>query len=145
MRCRFPPSPRLRARHAIAALALFCGIAASLSAASAEGPSIAPAITPSITIRRPQPEETLHDNTGAVPVAVALRGVTLAAGSRLRVLIDGKAHGADQGVLEFTLNEVERGEHVLQVQLIDARDALLAVSPAVTFYLWQASVLFPNR
>ena len=145
MRYRFPPSPRLWMRRVLAALMLVCGIAVSQSAASAEGPSIAPPLTPAITISRPQAGETIHDNTGAVPVAVALRDVMVAAGSRLRVLLDGKAHGADQRTLEFKLHEVERGEHTLQVQLIGAKDALLAASPAVTFYVWQASVLFPSR
>jgi hypothetical protein len=59
--------------------------------------------------------------------------------------MDGKPYGADHHTLEFTLEGVERGEHSLQVQLIDAKDALVSASPSVTFHLWQASVLFPKR
>lgn len=114
---------------------LICGIAMSQSAASAVGPPL----TPSIIVSRPQPGETIHDNRGAVPVAVALRGVTLAAGNRPPVLMGGKAHGADQRTLEFTLEAVERGEHALQVQLLDAKGALIAASPAVTFYVFSAA------
>ena len=125
----------------VAALVFSCGMLESQPAASAEGPSI--------VISRPQHDETLHDNTGAVVVTVALQGVTFAAGSRLRVLLDGKPHGADRRAreltLEFTLKGVERGSHSLQVQLIDARDALIATSPTVTFHLWQASTLLPPR
>jgi hypothetical protein len=72
-------------------------------------------------------------------------GSKIAAGHRLRVLLDGKAFGAEQRTPDFVLQGVERGEHSLQIQLVDAGDAVVATSSAVTFYLWQASSLFPGR
>lgn len=98
-----------------------------------------------IMISRPQHGETIHDNTGAVPVAVALHGATLGADKRLRVLIDGNPYVADQRALEFTLKGIERGEHHLQVQLLDDAGRVLATSLTSTFQVWQASSLFPGR
>jgi hypothetical protein len=120
-----------------------CGMLMPLSAAIAQAPSVA--------ISSPRHEETLHDNTGTVAVAVSLQGETLAAGRQLRVLLDGNPmpnpipHGGSRHTLEFTLNDVERGTHTLQVQLLDARDALIAESPVVTFHMWQASKFLPPR
>lgn len=121
-------------------------LVAGLFACSMLGPqAAASAEEVSIRITRPQPDETLHDNTGAVPVAVTLHGLGLAATTSLRVLFNGNPHGADRRVLEFTLENVARGTHALRVQLIGVRDTVIAESPTVTFHLWQASRLLPPR
>jgi hypothetical protein len=109
------------------------------------GQSVALAQALVVTIMRPQPEQTIVDNSGAVPVAVALYGTDLSPDKRLRVLLDGKPYGNDQSALEFTLQDVVRGEHSLQMQLVDGKDVVLAQSPAVRFHMFQASALFPTR
>ena len=77
VRCELtvPPSPRFWMTCVLAALTFACSMLASQPAASAEEPAI--------VISRPKHDETIHDNTGAVPVAVALQGIAFAAGSRL--------------------------------------------------------------
>lgn len=134
-------SSRISSRTWAARLALagvfICGMLVSQSAASAEEPSV--------VISRPIHEETLHDNTGTVMVSVSIRGKTLTEGRQLRVLLDGNSHGANRRALDFTLEDVARGSHTLQVQLLDAREALIAESPVVTFHLWQASKFLPPR
>ncbi len=81
MRARLSRSPLRLAACVLGALLVTGGMAAARFAAGADEPSI--------RITRPHPDETLHDNTGAVPVVVALHGVGLAPDNRLRVLIDG--------------------------------------------------------
>lgn len=108
-------------------------------------PAAAIAQSTTIVIDRPAAGKTVHSNTGTVPVAVSLPGRAIAANERLRVLIDGKPYGAEQRTTSFELQGIERGEHSLQVQLLDAKSVTLATSPSVTFYLWQASILFPGR
>lgn len=122
-------------QFAVAAMA--CAMAAWLPAVTAQ--------TPSVLVLQPQAEQTIHDNTGAVRVSVAVQGSALAPDHRLRVLMDGKPFGPEQLSPVFTLQDVERGEHALQVQLINAQNAVLAVSPPVRFYVWRASALFPAR
>jgi hypothetical protein len=98
-----------------------------------------------IVVTSPRAGTTVHDNSGAVPVAVIVQGAAYTTDHRVRVLLDGKPYGTDQRSLQFTLQGVERGEHTLQIQLLDNKEAVRATSPAVTFYLWQASRLFPTR
>lgn len=119
------------------ALSLTCGTSLAQTAAPAE--------TAAIALTRPGNGETIHNNLGEVPVAVTLPSTALDAGNRLRVLLDGKPYGADQKTREFTLTNVDRGEHTLQVQIIDARNTVLAGSNSVTFYMWRASKLFPKK
>lgn len=121
-----------------------CGTLVTICALSMT-PIVSSAQPVTIVIDRPTTGETIHSNTGTVPVAVSLPGRTIVAGERLRVLIEGKPYGADQPAMTFELQGIERGEHSLHVQLIDAKGATLATSRNVTFYLWQASSLFPGR
>lgn len=125
-----------RCRRGLAGV-FFCSLLASQSAVLAQEPSV--------VISQPGHEETLHDNTGAVGVLVSLQKETMTAGRQLRVLLDGNPHGANRRTLEFMLDNVERGTHTLQVQLLDAREALIAESPVVTFHMWQASQFLPPR
>lgn len=98
-----------------------------------------------IGITSPADEETVHDNTGRVPVAVTLDGDALPTGGAIRVLLDGAPLGPARTTATFALEGVERGEHTLQVQLLDASGNVAASSPTVKFYMWQASKLFPGR
>ncbi len=47
--------------------------------------------------------------------------------------------------LAFALSDIPRGEHQLQTRIIDSTGNVGSVSPSSTFYMWQASRLFPNR
>lgn len=99
-----------------------------------------------VTISSPQNEETIHDNTGRVPVTVAITGgEPLAAGGSIRALLDGKPFGPAARAAAFALEGVERGEHLLRVEVLDAAGTIIAVSEPVKFYMWQASALFPSR
>ncbi|MGZ5117945.1 MAG: hypothetical protein ACXWCY_21470 [Burkholderiales bacterium] len=93
-----------------------------------------------ISITEPGAGATIHDNDGNVPIVITLR----ASGS-IVVLLDGKPYGPRQNGTSFVLQDVDRGEHKLQVQLVDADGTVVASSATVTFYLWRASALFPAR
>jgi len=93
-----------------------------------------------IAITKPADGQTVHDNEGTVPVEVMLKGT-----GRIVTLFDGKRYGAPQGNTSFVLESVDRGEHTLQVQLVDAAGKALASSAPVQFYLWRASALSPSR
>lgn len=125
-------------RLAAAAVLLWvsaCPIAPVLAQSSAFG----------IAITSPQNEETIHDNTGSVPVSIAIQGSGLPEHSSIRVLLDGRPYGAARYGASFTLEGVERGEHTLQAQVVDAAGKTVLSSDTVTFYMWQASRLFPGR
>jgi hypothetical protein len=124
-------------------LAVFlCLVAGALSAP----PLAAQQSGVAVSISSPQNEETIHDNTGRVPVTVAITGGDpLAAGGSIRTILDGKAFGPAVRAASFALEGVERGEHALRVEVLDAAGTVIAASGSVKFYMWQASVLFPGR
>jgi hypothetical protein len=95
-----------------------------------------------LSIVQPSHGETIHDNIGEVTVTVALQGADMSAGSYLRVLLDGKPYGTKLRTLRFAMEHVDRGEHSLQVALLDQNNAIVVASPMITFHLWQASRLF---
>ncbi len=94
-----------------------------------------------LTIVSPAEGETIHDNNGNVYVSVAGGGP--AAG--YRAVIDGVATGPISLTPAFRLTGIDRGEHHLQVEALDGDGDAVATSPAVTFHMWRASRLFPNR
>lgn len=118
-----------------AALAITCAV---LPAAGAAAQPPAP-----IAITSPADGETVHDNPGNVRVTLSIQA---AAGTpALRPLVDGKPHGPDRRTTAFVLEGVDRGQHVLQVLLLDAGGKAIAASQPVTFHVWRASARSPGR
>lgn len=92
---------------------------------------------------QPANEQTVHDNDGNVTVRVAVTP-GLAPGHRVVLLLDGRPIGQQMGGT-FPLSGIERGAHTLQAQVVDSNGKTLIASHPVTFYMWQASRLFPGR
>jgi hypothetical protein len=60
------------------------------------------------------------------------------------LLLDGRAV-ATTTKSDYMLTGLDRGAHTLTVQVTNAHGNVLATSEQVTFYMWRASRLFPNR
>ncbi|MGI9270215.1 MAG: DUF4124 domain-containing protein [Woeseiaceae bacterium] len=88
----------------------------------------------SITVSSPAAEETLWNIEGTLSVNVSL-SPGLRSGHQVRAYFDGKAQMV-QGT-SFTLNEVYRGVHNLQVEIIDASGQLMIRSQPNRFYVQQ--------
>ena len=113
---------------------------------SATCPALAQNDAAVIAIVSPGNEQTIHDNSGNVPVMVTIKdGDPFAAGGTIQALLDGEPYGPSQQTSSFTLEGVERGEHNLRVQLMDSAGKVVASSDPVTFHMWEASVLAPGR
>jgi hypothetical protein len=125
-------------RFAALAVAAFAGVLAA-----PPGLAQAPPRYADVVIVQPANEETVHDNLGNVAVQVAV-SPSLAPGDRIVLLVDGRPV-AQQMDATFALSGIERGAHTLQAQVVDASGATLVASRPVTFYMWQASRLFPGR
>ena len=95
-----------------------------------------------IEIFKPKHEETVHDNSGNVSVEIM---ALLDPGHTIRLLIDGDRAAPDSRDLTFRLQGVDRGEHTLQALVLDERGNVVSRSKPVTFFMWQASIQFPNR
>lgn len=99
-----------------------------------------------LSIVAPTNEETVHDNLGSVQIQIAIEPPLHAdAGHRLRIALDGQPIAELTSDQPYTLQDVERGTHVLSATVIDRTGAELIASASVTFHMWRASKLFPQH
>lgn len=93
-----------------------------------------------ILITAPLANEEIRDNAGTVTVSVALKP-SLQDGHRLRLLFDGKEVAAPGGSQSWDLQDVERGEHTVQVEVLDQAGKRLQSSDTVKFAVHRRSLL----
>lgn len=110
--------------------------AAAAAPAGAETPAVTYTV---LDIVSPSQEETLHNIEGTMTVAVATYPA-LSTNHRFDVILDGERRQLGSRALEFTLNEVYRGEHTLAILIVDASGREIKRSAPVTFYVRQTSV-----
>ena len=105
---------------------------------SAESATPAPAFQyESISITVPGAEETLWNIAGTLSVTVRVNP-PLQSGHQIRAYFDGEARTV--GSTSFTINEVYRGVHNLQVEVIDSTGKLKIRSVTNRFYVQQNTV-----
>ena len=93
----------------------------------------------SLEIVAPAAEETLWNIEGQLNVRVAMTP-GLQPGHQLRVYFDGQPRIVTSA--SFQLDEVWRGSHHLQAEIIDEAGNLMIRSPANRFYVQQSRVRF---
>ena len=96
----------------------------------------------SLTIASPAAEETLWNIGGDLNVSLALNP-PLQPGHQVRVYFDGNAQMV--AGTSFQLNEVWRGVHNLQAEIIDETGRMLIRSRTNRFYVQQTTVGIPGR
>lgn len=96
----------------------------------------------SISIASPAAEETLWNIDGVLNVSVAL-SPGLQSGHRLRVYYNGQQRLVNG--TSFQIEEVYRGVHNLQAEVIDATGRLMIRSQPNRFYVQQNSVIMGGR
>lgn len=95
---------------------------------------------PDLRIVKPEDEGTVRDNQGLVDVRAAI-DKRLPQGYRFQFLLDGSPEGESTQSPQTQLTGVNRGEHTVQVRIVDPGGTSVAESEAVTFYMHQASRL----
>ena len=93
----------------------------------------------SLTIASPAAEETLWNIEGVLNVSLAL-SPGLQPGHQVRVYFDGQSQIVQS--LNFQLEEVWRGVHNLQAEVLDETGQLMIRSEASRFYVQQNRVAF---
>ena len=96
----------------------------------------------SISIASPASEETLWNIEGELNVSVAL-SPGLQSGHQLRVYYDGEQRIVSG--TSFQIEEVYRGAHNLQAEVIDSTGRLMIRSQPSRFYVQQNSVITGGR
>jgi len=118
--------------------------AAAVMVAAALGVSAQGVPKYDIDIVDPADEATIFSDSGDVTVRATVTPA-LAKGDQVELLVDGEPAAPPGATLEFALSGIPRGQHVLQARIIDSTGNVGAISPSRIFFVWQASVLFPNR
>lgn len=108
---------------------------AATAAAPAE--QAAPFSYDSIEVSAPGPEETLWNIAGVLNVSLNVQP-SLQAGHRVRVYFDGEAIMASGS--SFQIQEVYRGVHNIQAEVLDANGQLMGRSQPNRFYVQQNSI-----
>ena len=95
----------------------------------------------SLTIASPAPEETLWNIEGQLNVNLNLQPA-LRPGHQVRVYFDGEPRTVSG--LQFELQDVYRGTHNLQAEVINEAGQLMIRSEPSRFYVHQTSIATPN-
>lgn len=96
----------------------------------------------SLSVASPGPEETLWNLEGSLNVSLAL-SPGLKQGHRIRVYFDGQPRMVTG--TSFEIEEVFRGTHNIQAEVLDQTGKLMIRSETNRFYVQQTSVLNPAR
>ncbi|MGK0305599.1 MAG: TolA-binding protein [Gammaproteobacteria bacterium] len=90
-----------------------------------------------VSIRSPDAEQTLRDNSGAVMIDAE---VLPKRSGKYQLIIDNQVVKT-QSNRKFQLENINRGAHTIQVNFLDNSGKILASSKPQTFYLQKASAL----
>jgi hypothetical protein len=99
----------------------------------------------SLIIAAPADQAVLEDPEGRVGVSLVLApALQTDAGHAIQLRLDGRALETRFAASEIVLTGVERGEHVVQAEVVDANGTVLIASAAVTFVQHRSSELAPR-
>ena len=90
----------------------------------------------------PANDTALRSNAGNLTVLGQI-DPQLQCGHRVQLVLDGAPAGVPAETAEFSLLNIDRGTHWLQLRIIDATDAVLFVGAPSTFHLLRHSRLHP--
>jgi len=92
-----------------------------------------------VVITEPKSDATLRDNSGSVNITVTVKP-QIKEGFSIQLYLDGKTHNNPQSHTIFSLKNIDRGEHQIQIALIDKKGKVIATSSLTTFYMHRAIV-----
>ena len=87
-----------------------------------------------IQIVQPEPQATIRNNQGYVPIVVQTKP-ELKGGAKLQVMYDGQPLGKPSTSTTFTLRDVYRGSHTVSAKVIGANGKEISQAEPVTFYM----------
>lgn len=91
----------------------------------------------SLAVASPEPEQTLWNIEGVLDVSLALNPA-LQEGHQVRVYFDGKRQTVNRA--SFQIQEVWRGVHNIQAEVVDAKGKLMIRSVTNRFYVQQNTI-----
>lgn len=107
--------------------------------------------TANLTLISPINEQAIRANNGTIQVRFSLNPI-LSDGHTLQWVIDDKSpqnvafakKASDQPFQEFNLINLDRGQHSIQLQLLDNSGKIIAKTPLTVFYVLRHHINAPN-
>lgn len=129
--------PTLFGRCPLRLTAGICLAVAALSAGAAGYQSLA--------IVSPADQATIHDDNGRISINAAVSPpLREDVGDRFVFIIDGVPMLPSRNDT-FSVEQMDRGRHTLQVEVVDVTGSALISSAPTTVYMWEASALPPTQ
>jgi hypothetical protein len=92
-----------------------------------------------VEINQPAMNATIRDNTGSVYVAGRIKPI-FKRGLKIQLYLDDKPYKEPQPHSMFVLRNIDRGEHIIKMKLLNQQGKVIASSNPITFYMHRASV-----
>jgi hypothetical protein len=95
---------------------------------------------------RPEDDATIRDNQGTINAELKLTP-SLRSNSKHRIqfYLDGDAYGKPGSSVRATMNNIDRGEHILTASVLDARGEPLITTPPVVVHLHRETIYNPKN
>lgn len=88
----------------------------------------------SVTVDSPEHEANIHGASGSFTVSVS-SNPTLKKGDKYQLLIDQRPTGEPTSLSQFNVQNINRGEHSVAVQILDKKGRNIMTSPTITVYI----------
>ena len=92
-----------------------------------------------VEINQPKENATIRDNTGSVYVSGSIKPI-FKQGLNIQLYLDNKPYEKPQPHSMFVLRDIDRGEHIIKMKLLNEKGKVIASSNPITFYMHRASV-----
>ena len=92
-----------------------------------------------VVITQPENNATIRDNSGSVFISGGIKPV-FKRGFTIQLYLDNTPYGKPQSHSMFALRNIDRGEHQIKMELLDAEGKVIALSKEITFYMHRVSI-----
>lgn len=97
-----------------------------------------------LAITSPIPDETIRNNIGLIDVNIEIQP-ELRGGDRVVLFLDGQNAGESLSARSFTLQNIDRGTHVIQFKILDAGGKQIGASEPVNVHVHRAHIGSENK
>lgn len=92
-----------------------------------------------VDISHPKDNATIRDNTGSVYISGIIKPI-FKRGLTVQLILDDEPYAKPQNHTQFSLRNIDRGEHQIKMQVFNEKGKIIALSKPITFYMHRASV-----
>ena len=92
-----------------------------------------------VIINNPKNNSTIRDNTGSVYISGSIKPI-FKRGLKIQLFLDGSPYQQPQTHSQFSLKNIDRGEHQIKMKVLNENGKVIALSKTLTFYMHRISI-----